>query len=147
MQNITEISGIVDRGLRHSSGYDENGKAFRFYGSNVGSIKSQRSFFEKIIPEFSEIYNGSINVSIHPKRFDIVEFDYEINCKWDPNRRAENFWFVNTAIIHKNNSYKGYVYYPCPSEWKKRKENNNLSCFKKIFGIKIWFCIFVKVYI
>ncbi len=107
MKNIAEISGVVERGLRHSSGYNEEGEAFRFYDGIIGSIRSQRPFFEEIIPNFSEIHDGSINISIRPKRFDILTFDYEITCRWDPNRPSETFRFVGVDLSHEGKLYSG----------------------------------------
>ena len=128
MDSSFEIIGTLEQGLRHASGIDEEGKAFRFYGGVAGSIKSQRPFFEEVLPKFSEIYNGTLNIGIYPRRFDIIDFDYEItNSRWDPNRPPENFWFVNIGLNIRNLNYGGYVYYPCPSEWKKRKENHTFE--------------------
>lgn len=128
MGDIIEIQGVVEEGLRHCSGYDKEGKPFRYYGKTIGSIKSQRPFFEEAIPAFSEIHNGTINVGIHPRTFEIMEPDHIMsNCKWDPGRDAENFWLVELDLVHNDKSYQGYLYYPCPSDWKKRPENNTLE--------------------
>ena len=128
--NIMTLKGIVDKGLRHASGVDEDGTEYPGPKGIVGTIERQRPFFEEVIPDFSEIYNGTLNVNIHPKKFEIKKPDYEVICDWREDGLPQTFWFVNIELNHNENSYEGLVYHPCPRQGKARKRE---STFELLF--------------
>ena len=80
VRNVTILEGIVKEGFRHASGIGKDGTEYPGAKGIVGTIRSQRLFFEEVIPNFSRFYNGTINFDISPKTFKINRPDYEITC-------------------------------------------------------------------
>lgn len=70
----------------------------------------------------TSIFNGTINLNIEPRMFQIINPDHEVTCTWAKNV-TETFWFVQTIICYRSKNYEGYIYYPCPSPVKSHKDN------------------------
>lgn len=123
MSDYVVISGTVRQGLRIGSGLAERPKMTP-YGALNDCIRKQKPFFERSgVPNISQMYNGTINLDISPKKFQITNPDYEVkDCEWHP-RLKESFWFVAGEAIFKGQGYEGYIYYPCPSEVKSHPDN------------------------
>ena len=129
-KDIIELEGVIKEGLRHCSGIDADGTEHPGKDGIVGTIRRQRPFFEDVIPNFSEFYNGTINLDISPQMFEVVYHDYEVICDWRKDGIPQTFWFVNVGLRHKKALYGGLVYYPCPRQGKARKRE---SIFELLF--------------
>jgi len=118
MTTEQRIDGVIVEGHRIASGLND------LPSDEVvnATIRKQRPYFEKVVPGFSDIYNGSVNVDISPRTFDILKPDHEITCEWAEGFR-ETFWFVSVSLVHNGTSHKGWIYYPCPGPLKKHSNN------------------------
>jgi len=112
------LEGIVSKGLGIASGLHTDPKT----GLTDTISKQKRYFEESNIPNITGVYNGTINLDISPKKFEITYPDYEVTCTWDEGV-TETFWFVDVFIDFNNTTYKGYIYYPCPSEIKAHNDD------------------------
>ena len=110
------IEGEISKGHQIASGQSKTGHQ----GLN-NTIALQRPFFEKQVSGFSEVFNGTLNISIAPHEFKILKPDHEVTCEWHPGV-TETFWLVAVHIFHKEKSYKGFIYYPLPSQVKSHAD-------------------------
>jgi hypothetical protein len=112
------VEGVIVEGHRIASGLND------LSPEEVvnATIRKQRPYFERVIPGFSDIYDGSVNVDISPRTFDILKPDYEITCEWAEGFR-ETFWFVGVSLAHNGRSHESWIYYPCPGPLKKHPNN------------------------
>jgi len=121
MSEIT-LRGKVKQGLRIASGLNAD-PPIKLGMKLNNTIALQKPFFEEAgIEGISEMYNGTINVDISPLEFKIQKPDYEVTCKWF-EELIETFWFVKVLIDYEGKEYKGYIYYPCPSDVKSHDDD------------------------
>lgn len=115
MSNLTPIlvTGKIIEGLRGASGLRKNPLS-----NEHGSIVKQKPYFKSAgIKRVESWYNGTINITIAPKKFKIIEPDYAVTAEWKP-RTTETFWLVDVLLKYEGKSYPAYIYYPCPSPVK-----------------------------
>ena len=126
------INGRITRGrgIASGRGFDPNNSRI------TDSIRKQKPYFEGIVPEISEVFNGTINIDISPREFEILRPDYEVSCEWE-KEIYEKFWFVRTILHHDNSLHVGLLYYPCPGYLKKHKNTIIEFLADWIVGIKI----------
>jgi len=128
---LETIVGIVKEGRGFASGLNPKGMA----GAN-GTISLQKPHFTKAgIPNISNIYNGTINIDISPRKLKITKPDYEIRCTWLENA-TETFWFVKGQLEYKDKKYDGYIYYPLPSKLKEHSDNTIEFLCEKVGGLR-----------
>ena len=101
------VKGIVIEGHRVASG-----------PSGVypyGTIGKQKPFFKALGLDLETVYNGTLNISISPNTFRMVnpEFTFEL-VEWTDLHPPETFSFSRCGIVYKNTRYAGWVYYPHP---------------------------------
>lgn len=126
----SRITGVVKEGLRIASGMNTDPTS-RFNNT----IALQRPFFEKAgVLGFQNIYNGTVNISLGDREFQIHTPDNEITCEWTPGV-TETFWLVGGELLHKNTKYSGYVYYPCPSDIKVHPDSTIEFLTEKISNL------------
>lgn len=122
MGNLIVVSGIVC----HDNGVVSGQNTESEYGSE-GTLSRQKPFFEKLSQkagrplDLSNVYNGSINLSIDPFNFEILKPDWYFhqlhwyNYKSTNDPKIENFSFVEIQILCPNSqNVTGYIYYPDP---------------------------------
>ena len=103
------IKGKIIKGYRVASGYSKNSPY------PEGSIKMQLPFFKKRGLDLYRFYPASLNISIFPKRFKLINPGHTFrDVKWFADKSEENFSFSACKIIHKDKVYDGYIYYPRP---------------------------------
>ncbi len=111
------LEGPVIRGLRIASGLNRDLNQKLNY-----TIRRQKPFFiEAGVPEFGHIWEGTINLSIAPKKFQILRPDHEVTCEWFPGV-TETFWLVQARLVHNGRERLAYIYYPCPSPVKSHDD-------------------------
>lgn len=114
-----EIVGIVIRGKGIASGI----KVDPVTGL-TNTIAKQKPFFSNQgVENMSDIFNGTINLDISPRKFKILKPDYEIECREWSLGVTETFQLVSCLINYKKSTHKGYIYYPCTSPVKSHKDN------------------------
>ena len=108
------LKGKLKKGYRVASGPSE---AYPEYGS----IEKQKPYFKELGLNLGHVFNGTLNVSIEPYKFEIVQPEYKFtNVKWTELTNAEDFSFSHCKIKFQGMEYDGFVYYPDP---KTKKEH------------------------
>ena len=80
-----------------------------------GSIEMQLPFFDERGLNLAQCYLGTLNLSIHPHQFSIVQPDFHFkNIEWAKGFAPEDFLFVECVVSYAGRSHQGYVYYPDP---------------------------------
>jgi hypothetical protein len=106
------LKGRLRKGYRVASGPS---KAYPEYGS----IEKQKPYFKTLGLNLSHIFNGTLNISIHPYEFEMKKPEYKFKkVKWTGLTNAEDFSFSRCKIKFRGREYNGWVYYPHP-ETKK----------------------------
>jgi hypothetical protein len=85
-----------------------------------GTIEKQKPYFKALGLDLEYFYNGTLNVLIHPHRFEMknpeITFKY---VEWTDRHPPETFSFSRCALIFHGKRYAGWIYYPHP-ETKER---------------------------
>ncbi len=106
------IKGRLKKGYGVASGPS---KAYPEYGS----IEKQKPYFKKLGLNLDRVFNGTLNVSIHPYQFAMVKPGYKFKkVKWTELTNAEDFSFSRCKVIFRGKEYNGWVYYPDPKTKK-----------------------------
>ena len=107
--NWTTVSGVVKPGYQVASGQAENSPYEK------GTLEIQQPYFQELGLDLSNYYLGTINVSIAPYIFKVVEPKYTFpQVKWHADYPAETFSFSPCIVEHRDKSVQGFVYYPHP---------------------------------
>ena len=89
-----------------------------------GALDRQRPIFKERGLDLSEYFNGSLNMDIRPRQFEMVKPQYTFeHVEWTDLHPPETFSFSNCKVIYKDVEYEGWVYYPHP-ETKLRNFHN-----------------------
>jgi hypothetical protein len=106
--NWITLQGHVKQGHRVASGPS---KAYPEYGS----IEKQKPYFKKLGLDLDEFFNGTLNISIHPYEFEMLNPEIKFKkVKWTELTNAEDFSFSRCRIRYQGHEYDGWVYYPDP---------------------------------
>lgn len=91
------------------------------------SLKKQKPYFKALGLDLYEYFNGTLNISIVPLRFDMIrpEFTFEL-VEWTDLHPPETFSFSRCKVYFKNREYIGWVYYPHPETKKTHFQNSSL---------------------
>ena len=103
------VSGVVKQGHQVASGIAKDTP----YPQS--SIKIQKPFFLNLGLDLSSVFNATLNVSIHPRKFIVKnpEFTFR-NVKWIENYPTEDFSFSRCQVKFADIQYPGFIYYPHP---------------------------------
>ncbi len=102
------LQGRLKKGYHVASGPS---KAYPDYGS----IEKQKPYFKKLGLNLDHLFNGTLNISIHPYEFMVSRPEYEFKkVKWTELTNAETFSFSRCKIRFRGKEYNGWVYYPDP---------------------------------
>lgn len=109
---ITAVKGIIIAGHRVASGPSRD--------YPYGTLEKQKPYFKALGLDLENVYNGTLNISIHPHTFEMInpEFIFE-RVEWTDLHPPETFSFSRCALMFKGKRYAGWVYYPHP-ETKER---------------------------
>lgn len=103
------VNGVVVQGHQVASGFSGESPYPK------GTIEMQIPFFTALGLDLSNFFKGTLNVSIHPKKYLVKKPEYTFrNINWISNYPAEDFSFSGCRIIFKDLIYNGFVYYPHP---------------------------------
>ena len=107
------LKGRLKKGYRVASGPS---KAYPEYGS----IEKQKPYFKKLGLNLDWVFNGTLNISIHPYQFDMAKPEYTFKkVKWTELTNAEDFSFSRCKIKFQGKGYNAWVYYPDPKTKKQ----------------------------
>ncbi|MFT5464946.1 MAG: CTP-dependent riboflavin kinase [Verrucomicrobiales bacterium] len=100
-----KVRGVLVQGHRVASGL---GGDTRFPG---GTLALQRPHFAERGLDLSIFFHGTLNISIAPKQFRVVEAPRTFrNVKWAAEEPSEDFSFFDCRVEGR----KGLIYYPHP---------------------------------
>ncbi len=104
------ISATIVQGHRVASGLNGNPK---FPG---GTLRMQLPFFAELGLDLSAFYPGTLNVSIAPLSYRVVQPRHTFRAmKWHPEDPAEDFSFFDVTV-HRDGAapVSGWIYFPHP---------------------------------
>jgi hypothetical protein len=104
------IPATIVQGHRVASGLNGNP---RFPG---GTLRMQLPFFEELGLDLSTFYPGTLNVSIAPLSYRVVQARHTFRAlKWHPEDPAEDFSFFDVTV-HRDGAalVRGLIYHPHP---------------------------------
>jgi len=92
-----------------------------------GTLEKQKPFFKALELNLDHFYNGTLNISISPKAFEMTnpEFTFE-HVEWTDLHPPETFSFSKCALIYRGVRYAGWVYYPHPETKIRHFENPSI---------------------
>jgi hypothetical protein len=116
MQNWIAVSGTVVKGHRVAS---RPSKAYPF-----STIEKQKPYFKARGLDLDEYFNGTLNVSISPLRFELnkPEFTF-LNVDWTDLHPPEHFSFSRCKTRFRGRDYTGIIYYPHPQTKIRHHQN------------------------
>ncbi|MBD2325873.1 hypothetical protein [Alkalinema sp. FACHB-956] len=81
----------------------------------AGTLQLQLPFFQARGLDLSNCFLGTLNVSIAPHTFEILQPIYTFpNVQWVEGFASETFSFCHCGIMAGDMTYLGWVYYPHP---------------------------------
>ncbi len=113
-QHWQQVEGIVERGHKVASGTASDSP----YPN--GTIAMQTPFFKALGLDLAEYFQGTLNISIAPKTFQLLQPEFTFQkVEWTNRHPPEDFSFSRCRILFQGTAYEGLIYYPHP-ETKKR---------------------------
>ena len=101
------VTGIVVEGHRVASG---SSKDYPY-----SSLERQKPIFKERGLDLGDFFQGTLNISIAPRRFRMVRPAYTFRqVAWTDLHPPEDFSFSACKVRFRGNEYDGYVYYPHP---------------------------------
>lgn len=92
-----------------------------------GTIVMQKPFFKKLGLDLSGYKNGTLNVSIAPKRFVMGEAEHAFKkVAWTTLHPPEDFSFSRCVVVFKRKNYEGWIYYPHPETKARHFQNASI---------------------
>lgn len=80
-----------------------------------GTLEKQKPFFKALGLDLDSFYNGTLNISISPYTFKMVNPEYTFEyVEWTDLHPPETFSFSKCTLIFQGTRYPGWVYYPHP---------------------------------
>jgi hypothetical protein len=106
MDTIT-VKGTVIAGHRVASGPSGD--------YPYGTLEKQKPYFKALGLDLENVYNGTLNISIHPHTFEMKhpQFAFE-RVEWTDLHPPETFSFSRCNVKFMGKHYTGWVYYPHP---------------------------------
>ena len=93
---------------------------------DYGSIEKQKPYFKELGLDLDGMFNGTLNISIHPYEFMVTSPIYTFNqVKWTDRTNAEDFSFSRCKVGYNDREYNGWVYYPHPETKKNHFQDSS----------------------
>jgi len=104
------VPATIIQGHRVASGLNGNP---RFPG---GTLHMQTPFFTALGLDLSGLHQGTLNVSISPRRYRVLQPAVTFRqVKWHPTEPAEDFSFFHFRLLRSGEApVSGWIYYPHP---------------------------------
>jgi len=118
MNSIT-LRGVVVKGHRVAS------RPSDVYP--YGTLEKQKPFFKDLGLDLEHFYNGTLNLSIGPNRFEMTSPEITLELvEWTDLHPPETFSFSRCTLIYNGTRYAGLVYYPHPETKIRHFENPSI---------------------
>lgn len=119
MTNWIPVHGRITQGYRVASGPSAD--------YPYGALDRQRPIFASRGLDLSRCFNGTLNVDIHPRKFQMLrpEFTFR-DVEWTDLHPPEHFSFSRCKVIFREVDYDGWVYYPHPETKIRNFQNPSL---------------------
>lgn len=116
---FNRLPGILTRGHQVAS---RPSKAYPY-----SSLEKQKPYFKALGLDLYEYFNGTLNISIAPRTFEMSapELTFPL-VEWTNLHPPETFSFSRCKVIFKNKEYAGWVYYPHPETKRDHFQNPSL---------------------
>ena len=115
----TIVSGTVMQGYRVASGPSKD--------YPYGTLEKQIPIFRQLGLNLEHYYHGTLNVSISPSAFEMVNPAYTFRqVAWTDLHPPEDFSFSPCRVCYKGVEYEGYIYYPHPETKKRHFESTSI---------------------
>ena len=116
---MKRLTGILVRGHQVAS---RPSQAYPY-----SSLEKQKPFFKERGLDLYEYFNGTLNISIEPRTFEMSapEFTFPL-VEWTDLHPPETFSFSRCKVIFREIEYEGWVYYPHPETKKTHFQNPSL---------------------
>lgn len=106
-KSTTVVAGTIVAGHRVASGPSQE--------YPYGTIEKQKPYFKELGLDLGRFYSGTLNVSIAPLSFAMVNPKYTFrSVAWTKLHPPEDFSFSSCKVRYKGSEYEGCVYYPHP---------------------------------
>lgn len=103
------VTGILKQGHQVASGRAKHSPY------EAGTIALQTPHFQKLGLDLTPYFAGTLNVSIAPKEFALIQPRYTFPAvKWHPDFAPETFSFSPCQIEYQQQNYDALIYYPHP---------------------------------
>jgi hypothetical protein len=110
------LHGVIREGYRVASGPSKD--------YPYGALDRQRPIFKQRGLDLNGYFNGTLNVDIRPNTFEMLKPEHTFQLvEWTDLHPPEHFSFSRCKVVHNQNEYDGWVYYPHP-ETKLRNFHN-----------------------
>lgn len=119
MTNWIPVHGRIARGYRVASGPSAD--------YPYGALDRQRPIFASRGLDLSRCFNGTLNVDISPRTFQMLRPEYTFhNVEWTDLHPPEHFSFSRCKVVFRDVGYDGWVYYPHPETKIRNFQNPSL---------------------
>jgi len=131
MGDIIEVRGTIVEGFGYASNKAVHPKDPRI----TETIRKQKPYFEGKVPGIKNVFDGTLNIDISPRKFRILRADHEVECEWERDFR-ESFQFVGATLKYEGGEQRGWIYYPMPGPHKAHPDNKFEFLAPWIEGLK-----------
>ncbi|MEO0406408.1 MAG: hypothetical protein AAF289_03555 [Cyanobacteria bacterium P01_A01_bin.135] len=114
MAQASRIAGVIVAGHGVASGKAKDSPYPR------STIEMQRPYFQQLGLDLSGFFSGTLNVSIQPYRYRLLDPEYTFRrVTWTDRHPPEDFSFCRCRLGVGQTHYDALIYYPHP-ETKRR---------------------------
>jgi hypothetical protein len=115
----TRVHGKIAQGYRVASGPSAD--------YPYGALDRQRPIFEARGLDLSHCFNGTLNLDIRPRTFQMLKPEFTFHdVEWTDLHPPEHFSFSRCKVIFRDVEYDGFVYYPHPETKIRNFQNPSL---------------------
>lgn len=115
------VNGLVEHGHQVASGSAADGP---YPG---GTIEMQTPFFEALGLDLTKYFKGTLNVSISPHTFQLINPELTFRqVEWTDRHPPEDFSFSRCRVLFQTSTYNGWIYYPHPETKKRNFQNSSV---------------------
>ena len=116
-----KVDGIIKQGHKVASGSASDSP---YPG---GTIEMQNPFFKELGLDLTNFFNGTLNVSISPKIFRLIEPEFTFrDVRWTDKHPPEDFSFSSCRVLFQDVKYDSLIYYPHPETKKRHFQNPSI---------------------